>query len=133
MPAFLLLLFRFARSLWNGMKDKEFRALATWVLAIILLGVWFYAKVEHWRALDALYFTITTLTTVGFGDFAPKTDAGKIFTIFYIFVGLGLISSFIILLGEKSGLIRLSEKKEKDSSPQSVAKGHEEKSPNKPS
>ncbi len=113
MPAFFILLFRFFRSLWHGMKDREFRALFQWVLAILLLGTWFYAKYEHWRALDAFYFTITTLTTVGYGDFSPKTDAGKIFTIFYIFVGLGLISSFVILLGEKANLIRLPGNKDK--------------------
>jgi len=114
MPAFLILLFRFFRSLWRGLQDREFRALFLWVLAILFLGAWFYAKVEGWRALDAFYFTVTTLTTVGYGDFYPKTDAGKIFTIFYILVGLGLISSFIILLGEKSGLLKISDKNRKE-------------------
>ena len=106
MPAFFILIYRFFRSLWHGLKDKEFRALFYWVIGILLLGTWFYAKVEGWRALDSLYFTVTTLMTVGYGDFYPKTDAGKIFTIFYIFVGIGLLSGFIILLGERSGLIK---------------------------
>jgi voltage-gated potassium channel len=114
MPAFFILLYRFFRSLWHGLKDKEFRALFLWVLTILALGTWFYARFEHWRLLDSLYFTITTLTTVGYGDFYPRTDAGKIFTIFYIFVGLGLISSFIILLGEKSGLIKMPAKKDEE-------------------
>ena len=35
------------------------------------------------------------LTTVGFGDFAPTTDATKIFTIFYIFSGIALITAFL--------------------------------------
>jgi len=114
MPAFFILLYRFFHSLWHGLKDKEFRALFLWVLTILAMGTWFYAKFEHWRALDSFYFTITTLTTVGYGDFYPKTDAGKIFTVFYILVGLGLISSFIILLGEKSGLIKRLEDKADD-------------------
>ena len=114
MPAFFILIYRFFRSLWHGLKDKEFRALFYWVVAILALGTWFYARFENWRALDAFYFTITTLTTVGYGDFAPKTDVGKIFTVFYIFVGLGLISSFVILMGEKSGLIKMSSKKSED-------------------
>ena len=106
MPAFLLLMFRFFRSLWHALKDKDFRALFSWVLGIIGLGTWFYARVEGWRPLDALYFTITTLTTVGYGDFYPRTDAGKLFTVFYIVVGIGLLSGFVILLAERSGIVK---------------------------
>lgn len=106
MPAFLFLLYRFFRSLWHGLQDREFRALFLWVVGILLLGMWFYMKVEGWGWLDALYFCITTLTTVGYGDLTPATGAGKIFTIFYIFVGIGLLSGFIILLAERSGLIK---------------------------
>jgi voltage-gated potassium channel Kch len=106
MPAFFILIYRFFRSLWHGLKDREFRALFYWVLGIIALGTWFYWRVEGWRALDSLYFTITTLTTVGYGDFAPQTDAGKIFTIFYILVGIGLLSGFVILLAERSGILK---------------------------
>jgi voltage-gated potassium channel Kch len=45
--------------------------------------------------VDALYFSVTTLTTVGLGDLAPTTTIGKHFTILYIFSGLGLIAGFI--------------------------------------
>jgi len=40
--------------------------------------------------LDALYFSAYTMTTVGYGDIVPKTDIGKIFTIFYVFAGVGI-------------------------------------------
>lgn len=99
---FFVLIIRFFRSIWQGLQDREFRALFIWVVLVIVGGTLFYARVEHWRVLDALYFTIITLTTVGYGDITPKTDAGKIFTIVYIFVGISLISGFIILLGEHS-------------------------------
>ncbi|MBM3151654.1 MAG: two pore domain potassium channel family protein, partial [Chloroflexi bacterium] len=87
MPAFFLLLYRFFRGLWNGMKDKDFRNLFLWLVAIILLGSVFYARVEDWSFLDAVYFSITTLATVGYGDLYPQTVSGKIFTIFYIIIG----------------------------------------------
>ena len=113
MPAFFLLLYRFFHGLWNGLKDKDFRNLFLWLVAIILLGSWFYARVEHWTFLDAIYFSITTLATVGYGDFSPQTAAGKIFTIFYIIIGIGMLSGFIVLLAERSGLMRKSDKTEK--------------------
>ena len=45
--------------------------------------------------MDAFYFSVTTLTTVGLGDLAPTTTFGKLFTSVYIFAGLGLITGFI--------------------------------------
>jgi voltage-gated potassium channel Kch len=118
MPAFLVLLYRFFRGLWNGLKDPNFRALCLWLLVILFLGTWFYARVEGWNALDALYFSITTLATVGYGDFYPHTPAGKIFTIFYILVGIGLLSGFIVLLAERSGLVKRAGAKRVDEKPE---------------
>lgn len=109
---FFVLIIRFFRSIWAGLKDREFRALFVWVVLVIIGGTLFYARVEHWRLLDALYFTIITLTTVGYGDLTPKTDAGKIFTIVYIFVGISLISGFIILLSEHSKKLKRFGRKE---------------------
>ena len=111
---FFVLIIRFFRSIWQGLQDREFRALFIWVVLVIVGGTLFYARVEHWRVLDALYFTIITLTTVGYGDFAPKTDAGKIFTIVYIFVGISLISGFIILMGEHSKKLKRFGRKGKE-------------------
>jgi voltage-gated potassium channel len=106
MPAFFLLFYRFLRGMWNGMKDKDFRNLFLWLLMVIVFGSWFYMRVEHWSVLDSFYFSITTLATVGFGDLYPHTAAGKIFTIFYILVGIGMLSGFIILLAERSGFMK---------------------------
>lgn len=106
MPAFLILFFRFLRSIWSGLKDPEFRSLFYWVAGFLALGTWFYSRVEGWSILDSLYFTVITLTTVGYGDFSPVTPVGKIFTMLYILVGLGLISGFVYLLADRTGLLR---------------------------
>jgi voltage-gated potassium channel len=105
-PAFFLLLYRFFRGLWNGLKDKDFRNLFLWLVTLILLGSWFYMRVEHWTFLDSIYFSITTMATVGYGDLSPHTAIGKIFTIFYLIIGIGMLSGFIVLLAERSGLIK---------------------------
>jgi hypothetical protein len=50
------------------------------VIAIIS-GTGLYSIVEGLRSVDALYLSVATLTTVGYGDLAPTTDAGKLFTV----------------------------------------------------
>jgi hypothetical protein len=95
MIPFVFTLYRFARTIVREFKDPEFRALLFLVLVILGSGTLFYHDIEGWRWLDSLYFSVTTLTTVGFGDFSPHTDIGKLFTIIYIFVGLGVILGFI--------------------------------------
>ena len=86
-----------------GLKDPEFRGLFYAALIIIGVGGWFYHSVEGWKWLDSFYFTIITLTTVGYGDFSPKTDLGKLFTMVYVVLGLGIISSFILILARQPG------------------------------
>jgi voltage-gated potassium channel len=50
--------------------------------------------------VDAFYFSVTTLSTVGLGDLAPTTMLGKPFTVLYIFVGIGLIAGLINTLAK---------------------------------
>ncbi len=76
--------------------DRQvYQYLLTLTAAVIALGTIFYHFVEKLPWLDANYFSVVTLSTVGYGDITPHTDAGKIFTIFYIFTGVGIITSFI--------------------------------------
>jgi voltage-gated potassium channel Kch len=70
------------------------------VIAIVS-GTGFYSTVEGLRVVDALYFSVITLTTVGYGDFAPKTDAGKLFTAAYVLVGIGILLAFVTTLAAK--------------------------------
>lgn len=95
MFTFLFTAFRFWRSLIKGFRDPEFKGLFLIVVLILISGTFFYHSVEKWRWLDSLYFSVTTLTTVGYGDLSPHTDLGKIFTMMYLFVGIGVILGFI--------------------------------------
>ena len=100
MPALILVLIRFIRSIGRGLKEPEFRGAFSWVVILILTGMVFYHQWEGWSWLDSLYFSVVTLTTVGYGDLSPQTAVGKIFTMVYIILGLGILSSFIVLLAE---------------------------------
>lgn len=83
---------RAIRTLWS---DPQFRSLTRLTLIAITSGTVVYWLVEGLRPVDALYFSVTTLTTVGYGDFSPQTDAGKLFTVVYVLVGVGILLAFL--------------------------------------
>jgi len=94
---------RFVRAIVASWKsDESFRILVALVVSLLVSGTAFFTLVEGWSVLDSFYFSVTTLTTVGFGDPAPATALGKIFTIVYIFVGLGVIGGFINVLAKNT-------------------------------
>jgi voltage-gated potassium channel len=55
---------------------------------VFLTGTLWYALVEKWHWLDAVYMTVITLTTVGYGETHPLGDRGHIFTIALILAGV---------------------------------------------
>ncbi len=92
-----MMLFRTLRTL---LKDPKFRSLLSLLMITLGMGTFFYHYVEGWSLLDSFYFSVITLATVGYGDFTPKTDFGKIFTVMYIFLGLGILVGFVTPIGE---------------------------------
>jgi voltage-gated potassium channel len=89
------LFFHTWRALRSLRHDRQFRALAFLAAVALTTGTVFYSVVEGWRVVDSLYFSAATLTTVGYGDFSPQTDAGKLFTVVYVLVGVGVMLAFI--------------------------------------
>jgi len=98
MTSFYLTVLRFARAFLLGLKDAEFRALLLTLLGLLLSGTLFYREAEGWSTLDALYFSVMTLVTVGAGDLHPSIPLSKIFTMLYVVIGLGVFVSFLIKL-----------------------------------
>lgn len=82
----------------------------TFFTVAIIVGSFIYTAIEGWRFLDSLYFVVMTITTIGFGDFVPLTDAGKIFTIFFSFFGIAAAFYFLGLIGREVFKKHISEK-----------------------
>ena len=62
------------------------------ITVLLLVGTGGYALLEGWSLLDALYATIITVTTVGYGDLSPVTPGGRIFAIFFAVGAIGMAS-----------------------------------------
>ena len=74
----------------------------------IALGTVFYHYVEKLTWLDSVYFTVITLATVGYGDIVPKTPAGKLFTIFYVIIGITIFIALARMIITKLAYRRLT-------------------------
>jgi voltage-gated potassium channel len=70
------------------------------LLVILLIGSVGYMVIEKWEFLDALYMTVITITTVGFGEVRQVTRLGRIFTIFIIFFGIGIIAYILGMVAQ---------------------------------
>ena len=51
--------------------------------------------------LDAAWWAVSTITTVGYGDMVPVTDAGKIMAIFFMIFGLSVLAIFLSSVGTR--------------------------------
>lgn len=101
----------FFRTLISFLQDDEYRDLLITTAIILLVGTLAYHYLEGWSVIDSFYFSVVTLTTIGYGDFAPQTDAGKLFTVLYIVIGIGMILSFINTIQHHYTYMRYREKK----------------------
>ncbi|HDY88540.1 MAG TPA: bacteriohemerythrin [bacterium] len=81
------------------------------IVSIFLFGTLGYYFIEDgWTLFDAFYMVAITITTVGFGEIHDLSPAGRIFTTFLIFTGLGAAATFatyfarFIIEGELKGI-----------------------------
>lgn len=88
-------LFVVFRRLWRAIRssrsDPAFRGLMHFAGLLLASGTFFYWRAEDWTPFEALYFSVITLTTVGYGDLAPSTGISRAFTIGYVLLGIGVI------------------------------------------
>jgi voltage-gated potassium channel len=102
-----LLILATVRAFWALRHDRQFGSLALLAAVAIISGTGFYTLVEGLRFVDAFYFSVITLTTVGYGDFAPQTDVGKLFTAVYVLFGVGILLAFVTTVAAKASQMPL--------------------------
>ena len=67
----------------------RFRIYITLLISVFLIGMIGLTVFEHFTPLDAFYFVVVTISTVGYGDLSPLTPYGKILSIIIILIGVG--------------------------------------------
>ena len=88
------LISRFGRFLLlDLLLDPDARPIFYYAGINVVIGAALYHWLEGWSWLDSFYFVIITLTTIGYGDFAPTMPITKLLTIFY-----GLNGAAILLM-----------------------------------
>lgn len=68
------------------------------LLGVIALGTLGYVLVEGWTWFDALYMTVTTISTIGGGEARPLSTVGRIMTLGIIVIGVGVMAYTLLAL-----------------------------------
>ncbi|OZV66887.1 ion transporter [Winogradskyella aurantia] len=73
-----------------------FMAVTLVLIYFAAVGIYYFeneAQPDHFASIfDSLWWSIVTLTTVGYGDVYPITLGGRIFTFFILLIGLGIVA-----------------------------------------
>lgn len=75
-------------------KTNNFHYVAGITLIVILLGAGSMSLVEGMTFKDALWWSIVTVTTVGYGDIVPKTGLGRVIASLIMISGIGFLGVF---------------------------------------
>lgn len=89
---------------------------ATTLLGWMAIGTIVFHRLESWNWIQSFYFSVVTITTVGYGDFTPTNDLSRLFAAIYILVGvsIGLVTLSMIgaeILRKREMRYRKSNKK----------------------
>jgi hypothetical protein len=87
--------------------DHVYKVLAGSALALMVVGTIVYRLLEDWSWVDSVYFSVIAVTTVGFGDITPSTDASKLFTVVYVLTGISIVTAYLHARMSRVGAKRL--------------------------
>ena len=78
---------------------REVRTALTALFVMIAVGTVAYHQIEGWSWITSFYFTVATLTTVGYGDIYPTTELSRLFTACFALAGVTIALASIGIIG----------------------------------
>lgn len=79
-------------------EGKRFMLSVTLFISILAIQSLAFSKIEKWAYSDAIYFSVQTALTIGFGDFLPTTTAGKILVFIFSILTISQLGNEIALI-----------------------------------
>jgi len=83
----------------SAAPDIKLKVVIVSLVLLIVLGTVLFRFLEPFTWIQAFYFTVSTMTTVGFGDLIPSSDSTRLVAALYMLVSVSLYVSFITFLG----------------------------------
>lgn len=96
----------------GSILPQRMRVIALFFIALFVIGTLGFMAIEQFTPLDAMYMTVLSVSTVGFGEVHPLSPAGRSFAIFIILVGVGTTAYFFgsvteyLIAGELRGTLK---------------------------
>lgn len=87
-------------SQFGSLPPKVVTLFVILIVIYVFLSSVAYRFIEDWSYLDALYFAIVTISTVGYGDIVPKTSGGRVLNILFTLISFcGIFLLFRVIIG----------------------------------
>lgn len=68
------------------------------IVVLLVFGTFIFHYMEDWSWAESFYFSVVTLTTIGYGDLHPTHDFSRIVTSLYILMGVGVTLTSITVI-----------------------------------
>jgi len=79
---------------------RNVKFLSAMLLCVAIIGTAGFHYIEHWSWFDGFYMVLTTLTTIGYQEVHPLSQAGRYFNVGVILAGVGLVFLILGALGQ---------------------------------
>lgn len=101
---------RYNKNMKHFIKDITLFILTVGLLfgSLICVGILLFTYFEGWSLVDAFYFTVMTVTTVGYGDLVPTHDISKIVTACYSLISIPLVLFMFTYVAREYFELRIS-------------------------
>ena len=83
------------------MDEHVYKVLAVSAVTLIAIGTVLFSALEDWSIVDSFYFSVVTLTTLGYGDVTPNSLGGQVVAMAAVITGYFMLGGLLSILSNK--------------------------------